>query len=689
MKKYKIAATALALISAVSVFGLAACDKSSKIPNANAPTANVESHSVTGTLHDFSVKYDTPAGDFIKNGSTAYKMVVADENAEAASAFVNKQLAAFSGVRLEKTTAEAVTSNDFYVVFGDSESFTAAGFTMPDYDTLGVSGYVIKTYGKAVFIEAYSDKGYQLGAISFLRYTIGYDALSADMIIYEKTGDVMPYMDITERPDYDFRVASNLMTSEQSYSMGFTTGSLVINTGSGTVHNIGDFTTEEEKNAHPKWFSDDAPEKRQPCFTAHGDREEYEKMIETYSAALIRFMLENPLASIIRISQFDVIDGDHVTNCDCKVCSASISYYGDTISGAMLTFTNDITDRLNEYIASDEARAQGISENKEFNVVMLAYGTSVKAPVTRNSSGDIVWNEKGEGIPMNLRRFYADENGEIVAEEQTNEDGTAEKLVCHNRVSLEYAASAANYIHSFYEVENKTYSNAVKSWKGLNGKLHVWLYEINYYEYIYPYNSFETMTENFRYFKECGATYVYSEGTFENPNNSGFTKLRDYIAAKYEIDVNTDYGKLLDRWFDKYFGEAAPIMRRYFNEVVANLRYNETITGGGVHSYDIAKEEVWKQGTIENWLSLMDEAYAAIEVYKTSDAETYELLKKHILIETLFPRYVLCTTYASVYSTEQCKALRKAFYKDYNDLQNTCLREHYKASTVFNTWDLT
>ena len=130
-------------------------------------------------------------------------------------------------------------------------------------------------------------------------------------------------------------------------------------------------------------------------------------------------------------------------------------------------------------------------------------------------------------------------------------------------------------------------------------------------------------------------------------------------------------------------------MRRYFNEVVANLRYNETITGGGVHSYDIAKEEVWKQGTIENWLSLMDEAYAAIEVYKTSDAETYELLKKHILIETLFPRYVLCTTYASVYSTEQCKALRKEFYKDYNDLQNTCLREHYKASTVFNTWDLT
>lgn len=689
MKNNKIIATALALVSAFSVFGLAACDKQSKIPAAVSPTANVESHSVTGTLHDVSVKYDTPVGEFIKSGKTDYRMIVADGNASVAATFVNKHLASFAGVRLERTELSEITENNAVVVFGDAESFAKAGFVLPDYEEIGVSGYVIKTYGKAVFIEAYSEKGYQLGAIAFLRYTIGYDALSADMIIYELDGSVMPAMDITERPDYDFRVASNLMTSDQSYAMGFTTGTTIINTGSGLVHNIGDFTTEEEKDAHPAWFSDDIRAMQQPCFTAHGDKAEYEAMVDTYAAALVRFMLANPTAFAIRISQYDVIGGDHVTHCTCKTCSESYSYYGETISGAMLTFTNDITDKLSEYIASDKAREDGVSENKEFNVVLTAYGTAVKAPVKRDSSGDIVWDENGKGTPADFYRFYLSDGGEVVKELQTNDDGTAATLTCHKRVCIEYAASAANYVHSFYEVENRMYANAAKAWTGLNGKLFLWHYEVNYYEYIYPYNSYETLAENLRFFKENGACYVYSEGTYENPNNSGFTKLRDYIASKYEFDVNVNFGELLNRWFDKYFCEAAPMMRKYFNEVVANLRSKETITGGGVHSYDIAKEEVWAQGTIESWLSLMDEAYAAVEAYKTEDTEKYALLRKHILIETLFPRYVLCTTYASVYSTEQIKTMRQSFYTDYNELQNTCFRERYNASTVFDGWDLT
>ena len=82
-------------------------------------------------------------------------------------------------------------------------------------------------------------------------------------------------------------------------------------------------------------------------------------------------------------------------------------------------------------------------------------------------------------------------------------------------------------------------------------------------------------------------------------------------------------------------------------------------------------------------------AEEAIEKYAKTDEELYEALKKHILIESLFPRFVLCTTYAKSYSVEQRKEMRKAFIEDFEKLGNTTHQEHYTIADVTSTWDLT
>ena len=120
----------------------------------------------------------------------------------------------------------------------------------------------------------------------------------------------------------------------------------------------------------------------------------------------------------------------------------------------------------------------------------------------------------------------------------------------------------------------------------------------------------------------------------------------------------------------------------------ANQRAKESKTGGGVHSNALAGEEIWPQGMINHWLELFDKAYKAIEPYKETDPEKYEILYKNILIESQFPRLVLCTTYASTYNDTQLKALRKAIYNDFNSLQNTHLKEGQLADVVFADWDL-
>jgi len=687
-------------VSFGAMLGFTACDRntensdgsdSANLPSAVLPTEGKEAHYVNNSLHNVKVNYDNSVGAYVKNGQVEYKIVADGSDTMVAAGFIQRKTLEAVKLKIEETSDGEAGGK--YVFLGKTDKFAGCGFKMPEYSVLGEAGYVIKTYKASVFIQAYTAQGYQMGAIAFLRYVLGYDALSAEMYVYTKSGDVIPEMDILEVPDYTYRVASNKMTSTQQYDMGFSTGTLLIDTGYGNVHNLRDFTTAQEKAEHPAWFSDGAnldEGKGQPCFTAHGLTDEYEKMVNAYAAATIRFMKARPNVNNIRISQTDVAAGhNEVTHCTCSACDVAYSYYGNTIAGAMLTFTNDIADRVNEYLASSQAIADGFSVNKEFNIVLLAYGTAVKAPVVRNSNGDIVYDKEGKGQPDDFYRFIKGEDGKITKVLQKNEDGTNEKLVCHKRVSVEYAASAANYLHSYYEAENQTYANAVRAWAGLGGKIHVWLYEVNYWNYFYPYNSYDSIPETLRFFKSYNTDYVYSEGTFENAANSGFTKLRDYLASKFEFNCNYNYGEIVDFWFKNYFAEAEPYMRQYFNEIQANLRSKEYKTGGGVHSYGIASEDIWPQGMLNHWLDLFDKAYKAIEPYKATNPEKYEILYKNILIESQFPRLVLCTTYASTYSEKQLKSLRSSFYKDFNELQNTHLREGELAEdTVFKSWDL-
>lgn len=695
--------TALCLSGSV-VLGLTACKKGDNsgsqsddgsIPSPISPATADGAHYVTNSLHNVNVNYNKPVGTYVKNGSTEYKIVGGGWQTSGAISLIQRQTVAASKVNVPETAKGEVGGK--YIFIGDDDAFEEAGLSLPDYSELGVSGYMVTTVGESVFIQAYSERGYQMGAIAFLKYVLGYEMLSADMVVFTKSDATIPTMDIVEAPDYAYRVASNKMTSAKKYDMGFSTGELIMSTGTAAVHNITDFTTTAEKAAHPAWFSDSLTIENgklksnqwQPCFTAHGDETEYAEMVQTYADALIGFVQAKPNVDSIRISQNDVIAGDNdVSNCTCETCLEAYSHYGNTIAGAMLTFTNDVADLVNEYLDSSQAIKDGFSSNKELNIVLLAYGTAVKAPVVHNANGDIIYDTEGKGQPDDLYRFVKDENGTVQSVLQKDENGNNEKLVCHNRVSIEYAASAANYVHSFYEIENQVYANAVKAWAGLGGKMYLWLYEVNYWMYFYPYNSFETIPENLRFFKSYNASYVYSEGSYENSNCSGFAKLRDYLAAKFEFDCNYNYGEVVDFWFENYFAEAEPYMRQYFNELQANQRAKESKTGGGVHSNALAGEEIWPQGMINHWLELFDKAYKAIEPYKETDPEKYEILYKNILIESQFPRLVLCTTYASTYNDTQLKALRKAFYNDFNSLQNTHLKEGQLADVVFADWDL-
>ena len=688
MKKRKFlicaVATAIALSSLFGCGGNKESGGSSlpsdKIPEAVAPAEDYKTHKIDGTLHEIDVDYESPVGKFAENGRTEYKIVAPSAYVSAAK-FVAQHLNAATGAAFETVIADNYDlSSGKIIALGINDTIKSA-VTVPTNDVLGNRGYYIKTVGDDVLVYCTTEDGAQLASIALLNALVGYDMLSGDCVIYEKSGNVLPSVEIKERPDFEYRVNSNTISDVAKYGMGFTMNTGIVKTKSGdSVHNLFDLFSESDKTSHPKWFSSDNVDLKnrigQLCFTAHGDKDEYDKLVKKFVDEIESIIKDQPNVEIMRISQNDTVGANTLRRCGCTACSASYDYYG-TLGGAILSLTNDVAKEINEYIAAN-------CPERKFQLVVLIYGDAIQAPVKRSASGAYIYDENGKGIPET--RYWFNESGERTAVK--DENGDDKILTCENGVGYEYAASSANWIHSFYEDENYSYSSAVSAWAGLEGDLYIWSYEISYYQYLYPYNNYQIMIDNFKYFKEYGGIYMYPEGTWENPNNPGFAKLRDYINAKGMFNVNLDYNSLVDKFFKYYFREAAPYMRKYFDEVQANLSDKESITGGGVHSYDLAKSSVWPEGMITGWYNLFDKAQKAIEIYNGTDDELYEALSKHLLIESLFPRYVLCTTYADSYSPEQLKKMRTDFVNDFDTLGNTTHQEHYTISEVTGKWDI-
>lgn len=689
MRKSIFRSIILLLTVIFALSGFSGCKKDDKTDNGNVKTVeDVKAHKVEGTLHDVNVNYDAPVGTLSVNGKTEYTVVSVSEYG-VASKFVTKHLSAATGANFPLEFAEECNlSAGKYIIFGLNDLIKSV-VTVPDADVIGDQGYYIKTVGDDVLVYCVSENGAQLAAIALLRALVGYDMMSGDCVIYEKDGDVLPAIEIAERPDYEFRINSNEMKGDAKYGMGFSRKSGMLQTDIGNVHNLYDFFTQEDVDNHEKWFSEGAIVQRtatggglervrigQPCFTAHGDKEEYEALLNHMADRIVDILKKKPDILNMRISQNDVLGENTTWRCTCAACNASYDYYG-TLGGAMLSFTNDLAKEVYEYIDAKEP-------GRNFNLIVLAYQEALQAPVQRKNGGYVL-DEKGKGIPE--IRYTFDEQGNKTA--VTDENGQPEKLVCGRGVAYEFAASKANWIHSFYESENREFASAIEAWAGLgSSNLYIWSYEISYYQYLYPYNNYQILLDNFKYFKEFGGNYIYPEGTWENQNNPGFAKLRDYINSKGMFDVNSDYNELVDKFFRYYFRDAAPIMRKYFNEVQVNLTINESITGGRVHAYSLADNRVWPEALVTGWLNSFDDAQNLILKYKETDAELYEMLSKHILIESLFPRYVLCTRYDKSFSASQLKEMRKSFLEDFEDLGNTTHQEHYVISDVTSSWNL-
>ena len=78
----------------------------------------------------------------------------------------------------------------------------------------------------------------------------------------------------------------------------------------------------------------------------------------------------------------------------------------------------------------------------------------------------------------------------------------------------------------------------------------------------------------------------------------------------------------------------------------------------------------------------------AVAKYKTTDPDLYVTLIKHITIETIFPRWMICQYYGGYYNPTELQRMRETFANDCTILgiANYAEGTNEKMANYFATW---
>ena len=677
-----------------------AADSSSSTPATDKSAGDKEQHLVGAdkTLHRVSVK-DT-GRVFVKDGKTDYKILVGKDGSEIieAASFLSGQIGACTGAYPEVVYitdgVESVnwTSASKYIVIDSPALEKIAGVkwaTETDESiNLGYSGYMMKTVGNTLFMTVNSAYGYQTVVLSFLREVLGYEWFSEDTITYSKNGSVLPDMDIVEKPDFDLNYRSGYVSEGGKFASGQTDEEVFVFTDGRFVHNTFNYlppaTYAEE---HSDWYSDEwgtfegVYSPAQLCYTAHGNKAQYDLMLETAKQKMLGYLAENTKSCTITFTQ-----QDNFSACGCNTCSLAAKKFG-SVSSTYIMFVNDLEDLVRAELEK-QARANG-EEPRKITVLFFAYNATKNAPVFGDSKEEYTLAKNADNV------LVPGEDGVTLPYNKTYADG----IVCNENVGCFWAPIGATFNRSFYEntPENREALSGLEKWGLLTDKLYAWIYDMNFNEFLYPYNSYDSVVETVRCLKDNNADFLFiqAQGSYHNRTNAVtpcFGTLKTYTAMSVRFDVNMDYGKATDRFFENYFGDAAAPMREYYEKMTSYLRLLEekypSIFTGNIYDSFVSDSAYWSLGMMNDWLALCDKAYSSIEKYKNTDPERYQTLKKHITVETIFPRFVICEFYGGYYSNEEIQSMRRSFYDDCIDLKIEAYSENVALSEWFTKWGI-
>lgn len=382
------------------------------------------------------------------------------------------------------------------------------GETEDKLASLGDEGYIIKAYGKKLFILGSEIRGAIYGVYTFLEkfascrfYTNDFEVIpTADSISVSDDAYICEIPQFEYRNSYWFSQTDEFISVKLKNNGGM--GHHLTERVGGGIDYIGDY-------CHTIGYLAGLCEKGEawwdnPCFT---DEDVYKLTLENVKQEL----RENPDKKIISVSQLDGNNGE----CKCDRCR-KVAEAEESNAATLLNFCNRIQEDIKD-------------EFPDVQIDTLAYRYSRKPPKNLKAHKDLI-----------VRLC---------------------NIECCFRHPLDECSDAP--AHS---VEDH-FVNNLKKWSELTNHLYIWDYTTNFTNLPIPFPNFEALRKNIRFFVENNVTGIFEQGNIASLNGE-FGELRGYILCKLMWNPymsEEEYQALIMQFMNDFYGAGAQFIKEYFD----------------------------------------------------------------------------------------------------------------------------
>ena len=112
---------------------------------------------------------------------------------------------------------------------------------------------------------------------------------------------------------------------------------------------------------------------------------------------------------------------------------------------------------------------------------------------------------------------------------------------------------------------NILFEKDIKGWASQTRNLLLWDYTTNFRNYLGLLPNVRTLGPNLRFFRDSGVRYMFEQGDGQG-RHADFAELKTWLIAKLMWNPDQPVEPLIDRFFEGYYGAAAPYARQYFEE---------------------------------------------------------------------------------------------------------------------------
>lgn len=579
-------------------------------------------------------------GEYLyKDGVSEYSVVIRDDanyyETMAASELVNNLALATGNSMRIITDDELQGSSSRVISLGHTTLWDEnVKETLSEEDIVD-SGYYIETVDNNIYISCpdnTSSSGVLYGVYDFLNDAIGYEFYAKDEIYYEVKKDVplYGYSGFNVNPSFEMRMLRNADLRDDSltvmrYRMVYPSSAFgMVTWGHGQIsqyiHPDAPCTCGLSgcggtyNDHHPDWFSNYGTKKMQLCWTGG-------EVLETVTAnRFIEYFQQYPDAEYFMFGQ-----EDNISYCTCARCVEAMNKYAgeERASGLQIMFMNNVIKKTTAWLNENQP-------GRQVKYVVYAYYGIEAAPV------------------------------------KTLEDGTvvaySEEVIPDDSLYIFYAPIGANFAFQIDSTANSEVYKNLSEWKAIaDGQLIMYLYDINFRNYLVNFNNFGTVKGMYETCKELGVACMTSQAA--DSYTSCFQEMRSYVESSLMWDLSLSYDDLVKKFMAAYYKDAADYLYQYYTIIRDRYAYYQNVVSpesGGIYG-DVSNSVLWTQAVVEKMDQAFDKAMASIEKYKSSDPELYETLKIRIMKERLSPIYIKLTILPSYYSESELAQLKSEF----------------------------